>query len=199
MAGKPRPGQRQPALLTTQPSLSAEQAAGLLRSRRTQESFFKYLRAEFGLDTLPKHALVKLDADAWVVNPAWREIDKALKKQRNSVGHLRHKRALEPDARSAKARALDAQIQACDRAIEGLARARQAADHQLRAGQLSESERLQALPQPLRMLMGTLRMTPAIVLLRTAGQAHADGAKVRIATARRRRLRAIQGDRSTTI
>ena len=158
LAGQPGPGQRQPALLTTHPSLAAEQAAGLLRSRWTQENYFKYQRTEFGLDTLPEHALVGVDDDAWVVNPAWREIDKALKKERNRVGHLRRKRALEADSRSATARALDAQIKACDRAIEGLVRARQTAAHHVQAGELSEAERLQALPQPLRLLMDTLRM-----------------------------------------
>ena len=159
LAGKPGPGQRQPALVTMHPSLTAEQAAGLLRSRWTQENFFKYLRAEFALDTLPEHALVEVDADAWVVNPAWREIEKALRKERNTVGHLRRKRALERDANSDAARALDARIEACDRTIEGLVRARQKADEHVRAGELSEAERLQALPAPLRLLMDTLRMT----------------------------------------
>ena len=37
----------------------------------TQENFFMYLRAEFGLGTLPEHALVDGEADVWVVNPAW--------------------------------------------------------------------------------------------------------------------------------
>ena len=150
---------RQPALVTTHPSLTAEQAAGLLRSRWTQENFFKYLRAEFALDTLPEHALVEVDADAWVVNPAWREIEMALGKERNTVGHLRRKRALQRDANSDAARALDARIEACDRTIEGLVRAPQKADEHVRAGELSEAERLQALPAPLRLLMDTLRMT----------------------------------------
>ena len=147
---KPGPGQRQPALLTTHPSLAAAQAAGLLRSRWTQENYFKYQRAEFGLDTLPEHALVEVDEHAWVVNPAWREIDNALKKERNRVGHLRRKRALEADAQSATALALDAQIQASDGTIEGLVRARQTAAHHVQAGELSEAERLQVLPRALR-------------------------------------------------
>ena len=56
------------------------------------------MRAEFGLDSLPEHALVDVDEQAWVLNPAWRAIDKALKQARNQVGHLRRKRALEPTA-----------------------------------------------------------------------------------------------------
>ena len=82
----------------------AEQEAALLRSRWTQENYFKYQRAEFGLDSLPEHALIGVDDDAWVVNPAWREIDRALKKERNPVGHLRRKRAPEADALSSRPR-----------------------------------------------------------------------------------------------
>ena len=158
LAGEPGEGQRQPALVTTHPSLAPEQVAGLLRSRWTQENFFKYMRAEFGLDSLPEHGLVEVDAQAWVVNPAWRTIDKALKKARNEVGHLRRKRALEPNAKTAAARALDEQIAACDKLVEGFVLARKVTDQHMRAGELSEPEKLQALPEPLRQMMQTLRM-----------------------------------------
>ena len=138
LAGRPGPEQRQPALLTTHPDLTAEQAAGLLRSRWTQENFFQYLRAEFGLDTLPEHALVEVEADAWVVNPACRTIGKALKQARNSVGNLRRKLALQADAGSAPARALEARIQTCDQTIQGLLLARKVTAHQhILAGELS--------------------------------------------------------------
>ncbi len=158
LAGRPGPEQRQPALLTTHPDLAAEQAAGLLRSRWTQENFFQYLRAEFGLDTLPEHALVEVEADAWVVNPACRTIGKALKQARNSVGNLRRKLALQADAGSAPARALEARIQTCDQTIQGLLLARKVTDQHILAGELSPEARLQALPQPLRLLLDTLRM-----------------------------------------
>ena len=158
LAGRPGPDQRQPALLTTHPDLTAEQAAGLLRSRWTQENFFKYLRAEFGLDTLPEHALVEVEADAWVVNPACRTIGKALKQARNSVGNLRRKLALQADAGSAPARALEARIQTCDQTIQGLLLARKVTDQHILAGELSPEARLQALPQPLRLLLDTLRL-----------------------------------------
>ncbi|MCY4536026.1 MAG: hypothetical protein OXB91_11735, partial [Bryobacterales bacterium] len=152
------PQQRQPALVTTHPSLAAAQVAGLLRSRWTQENFFKYMREEFSLDHLPEHALVEVEADAWVVNPAWRLIDKELKKARNKVGHLRRKRALQTDAQSTAALELDEQIAACEQQVEGLELARKVADKHMRAGELSDPEKLQALPAPLRELTQTLRM-----------------------------------------
>ena len=121
-------------MLTTHPGLPAAQAAGLLRSRWTQENFFKYMRAEFGLDTLSEHALVAVDPDAWVVNPLWRVLEKALKKERNTVGNLRRKRALLADAGSAAARDLQARIAACDRTIAGLVLARKKTDEHVQAG-----------------------------------------------------------------
>ena len=158
LAGQPGPGQRQPSILTTHRGLSAGEVAGLPRSRWTQENYFKYLRAEFGLDTLPEHALEEVDGEAWIVNPAWRRIDKALKQERNTVGHLRRKRAAQKDARSEAARELDTRIQACDRTIAGLERARRAADSHIQARDLPEGEKLQALPAALRQLHDTLRM-----------------------------------------
>ena len=158
LAGAPSDRQRQPALVTTHPSLAAAQVAGLLRSRWTQESYFKYMRAEFGLDSLSEHALVEVEHDTWVVNPAWRAIDKALKQARDKLGHTRRKRALEPSAKTGRACQLDEQIEACDELVKGFELARQVTDEHMRAGELSEPERLQALPAPLRQLMQTLRM-----------------------------------------
>lgn len=158
LAGAPRDTQRQPALVTTHPSLAAEQVAGLLRSRWTQENYFKYMRAEFGLDSLCEHALVAVQDDTWVVNPAWRAINKALKQARDKVGHLRRKRASEPSAKTDRARQLDEQIEACDELVQGFELARQATDEHMLAGELSEPEKLQALPAPMRQLMQTLRM-----------------------------------------
>ncbi len=158
LAGAPSDTQRQPALVTTHPSLAAEQVAGLLRSRWTQENYFKYMRAEFGLDSLCEHALVAVQDDTWVVNPAWRAINKALKQARDKVGQLRRKRASEPSAKTDRARQLDEQIEACDELVQGFELARQATDEHMLAGELSEPEKLQALPAPMRQLMQTLRM-----------------------------------------
>ncbi len=158
LAGAASATQRQPALVTTHPSLAAEQVAGLLRSRWTQENFFKYARAEFGLDSLCEHALVAVEDDTWVVNPAWRTITKELKKARNKVGHLRRKLALQPTAKTDKARALQEQIAASEKLVEGFEVALKVTDEHMRAGDLSEAEQLQALPTPLRQLMHTLRM-----------------------------------------
>ena len=114
--------------------------------------------APAGTEILPEHALVAVDDDTWVVNPAWRLLDKELKKTRNRVGHLRRQRALQNNANSAATRQLDEQISACETKVEGLVLAYQAADQRMLAGELSPEEKLQALPAPLRRLMQMLRM-----------------------------------------
>ena len=126
--------------------LPAARVAGLQRSRWTQENCLKCMRVEFGLDSLPERALEEVDEKAWVVSPAWRAIEKALKKERHAFGCLRRQRAAEDDA--GKAHELDERIRAWDEAVAGL----------VRAGALTEERRLQALPEPLRVLTDTLRM-----------------------------------------
>ena len=93
LAGRPSAGRRQPAILTTHPSLAAAEVAGLLRSRWAQENVFKTLRQEFGLDSLPQHAVQEVQPATLVVNPAMRVIEKALKKNRRQAGKLRREQA----------------------------------------------------------------------------------------------------------
>ena len=93
LAGRPSAGRRQPAILATHPSLPAAEVAGLLRSRWAQENVFKTLRQEFGLDSLPQHAVQEVEPATLVVNPAMRVIEKALKKNRRQAGKLRREQA----------------------------------------------------------------------------------------------------------
>ena len=152
----------QPSVITTHPRLSAAQVAGLMRSRWAQENVFKYLKEEFGLDSLPQRGLLPVEPHTRVVNPAWRLIRKALDKLRNKVGNLRRKLAREKARPSAghadKVRALHSEINATDRWIEGLEHAARHADEHVPAGELSPEERLMALPEPLRNLLDSLRM-----------------------------------------
>ena len=61
---------RQVPVITTHPQLPLDQVASARFSRWSQENFFKYLREQFNLDSLPTHDLAPIDPDAQVVNPA---------------------------------------------------------------------------------------------------------------------------------
>ena len=155
--GEPGPGQRQPALVTTHPSLPLEEVAGLLRSRWTQENFFKYMREEFGLDTLAEHALEDVSEDEVVVNPLWRYLDNAVTKYSRKCGEL-HRRRAQAKRGSPAAAKLQAQLETAERRLEGLQIARRQLPRQVRVGELPANERPQALAEPLRVLLDAVRM-----------------------------------------
>ena len=156
-SGRPGAGQRQAALITTHPGHSTEQVAGLLRARWTQENFFKYMREEFGLDTLADHTLEEVDSDDQVVNPGWRSLNNAVERLRRRAGDLRLQLTKAPRG-SKQAQQLQADIQTADRHLEELRTARTESGRKMRAGDLSEEDRLQALTTPMRDLFDALRM-----------------------------------------
>ena len=156
-SGRPGPGQRQPALVTTHPGHSMEQVAGLLRARWTQENFFKYMREEFGLDSLADHTLEDVDPDEQVVNPGWRFLNNAVERLRRRAADLRLELAGAPRG-SQQAHQLQADIRTADRHLEGLRTARRESGRKMRAGDLSAEDRLQALTTPMRDLFDALRM-----------------------------------------
>ena len=88
LAGRPAADQRQPSIVTTHPTLPAAEVAGLLRSRWSQENNFKWLRQEFGLDSLPQHATEEVEPATVIANPAMRLIDKALESDKATDSHI---------------------------------------------------------------------------------------------------------------
>ena len=153
LAGCPADGCRQAPLLTTHPTLSAAEAAGLLRSRWAQENAFKTLLQEFGLDSLPQHAAQAVDPSRLVPNPAWRLRRNELRKSRRQAGKLRR----EQEAQQRRA-AVRAEIRTVERHIAGLERARAATDSHVPAGELDSALRMETLPEARRGLWDGLRM-----------------------------------------
>ena len=161
-AGKPPAGRRQPSIVTTHPTMPAEQVAGLLRSRWSQEANFKWMRQEYGLDTLAEHATEEVAGGTRVVNPGSREIGKGLKRLKARSGRLRRRQAQLGRKSTPKARAerqrVKAEIQAVEKDIAGLERARSSTPSHVLAGELPEELRLRALPGARRGLLDGLRM-----------------------------------------
>ena len=67
------------------------QVAGAMFSRWSQENFFKYLREQFNLDSLPSHDLEPLDPDAQVVNPVRRALEKTIRRVRSRLAAVRNR------------------------------------------------------------------------------------------------------------
>ena len=162
LAGRPAAEQRQPSIVTTHPTLPAAEVAGLLRSRWSQENNFKWLRQEFGLDSLPQHATEEVEPATVIANPAMRLIDKALESDKARAGRLRrqqaHWRGRRGRPAQAKRREIKAAIDAVETQIAGLQRARKSTDSHILAGELPHEIRLAALPAARRCLLDTLRL-----------------------------------------
>ena len=82
-------------MITTHPQMpcwaSLVQVAGAMFSRWSQENFFKYLREQFNLDSLPTHDLEPLDPDAQVVNPVRRALEKTIGRVRSRLAAVRNR------------------------------------------------------------------------------------------------------------
>ena len=82
---------RQVPVITTHPQMPLVQVAGAMFSRWSQENFFKYLREQFNLDSLPSHDLAPLDPDAQVVNPVRRALEKTIRRVRSRLAAVRNR------------------------------------------------------------------------------------------------------------
>ena len=150
---------QQVSLVTTDRWRGTAALAAAMFSRWSHENFFRYARAEFGLDTLPSHDLEPLDGDQLVVNPLRRALERSLNRLRAWQGALRHREGQARAAgQSSKARTLRVEGQQLDRAIQELVRQRKALPTHLRADELEPEDRIETLPEGQRLLRDTLLM-----------------------------------------
>ena len=150
---------RQVPVITTHPQMPLVQVAGAMFSRWSQENFFKYLREQFNLDSLPTHDLEPLDPDAQVVNPVRRALEKTIRRVRSRLAAVRNRLVpaqQEPDPDTANR--LDADAKALAGELDELQQQRVDTPTHVRAGDLSEQDKLDALPVAGRLFMDVVRM-----------------------------------------
>ena len=78
------PAGHQTAIISTARSLEHAVIAGRMFSRWCQENYFGYMMQHFDIDGLIEYGAESLPGTLWVVNPVWRELDKAVKKTRQA-------------------------------------------------------------------------------------------------------------------
>jgi transcriptional regulator with XRE-family HTH domain len=76
----------QTQILTTRTDPDPAPVAHAMFNRWSQENFFRYMRAHYGLDALDSYATVDDDADRPVPNPTRRAADRALRDARRRLG-----------------------------------------------------------------------------------------------------------------
>ena len=145
---------RQMPLITTHPSMPMTQVAGAMFSRWCQENYFKVARHEYNLDAMPEHALVPLDPDIQVVNPAHRAIQKTI---RNAQRRL-HNRQFKLNRKTKPDPALTVEIQELETQLQDLKQQRKDLPTHVRAGDLPPDESLDALPLGKRLFYDVIRM-----------------------------------------
>ena len=150
---------RQVPVITTHPQMPLEQVAGAMFSRWSQENFFKYLREQFNLDALPSHGLEPLDPAAQVVNPVRRALEKTIRRVRSRLATARNRlaEALQADHRDSATR-LEADAQTLVAELDELKQQRADTPTHVRAGDLPEQDKLDALPLGGRLFMDVVRM-----------------------------------------
>ena len=150
---------RQMPVITTHPQMPLVQVAGAMFSRWSQENFFKYMREQFNLDSLPSHDLAPLDPDAQVVNPVRRALEKTIRRVRSRLATARNRlaEALQQHHRDTATR-LEADANALAAELDQLKQQRAHTLTHVRAGDLPEQDKLDALPVGGRLFLDLVRM-----------------------------------------
>ena len=150
---------RQVPVITTHPQMPLVQVAGAMFSRWSQENFFKYMREQFNLDSLPSHDLAPLDPDAQVVNPVRRALEKTIRRVRSRLATARNRlaEALQEHHRDTATR-LQADANALAAELDQLKQQRADSPTHVRAGDLPEQDKLDALPVGGRLFLDLVRM-----------------------------------------
>ena len=150
---------RQVPVITTHPQMPLVQVAGAMFSRWSQENFFKYMREQFNLDSLPSHDLAPLDPDAQVVNPVRRALEKTIRRVRSRLATARNRlaEALQEHHRDTATR-LEADANALAAELDQLKQQRAHTLTHVRAGDLPEQDKLDALPVGGRLFLDLVRM-----------------------------------------
>lgn len=81
--------EHQTALITTHPTLPMSIVAPKLFNRWQQENFFKYMIADYSLDHLVEYGIEHIDLERKIVNPAYRNSNNQIKKEREKLQRLK--------------------------------------------------------------------------------------------------------------
>lgn len=159
---------QQISILSTNRMLNTERLAVVMFARWTQENFYRYMREHFGLDCLIEYETAPIPETVLTVNPAWRELDAAIRKQKAQLqrvtaefGSLSLPASLEPAkvARFETAKAtLRENIDSLTGKLTELKQRRKQTPHHLAVKDLPEGSRFEQLRPERKQLIDTVKM-----------------------------------------
>ena len=151
----------QTAIITTAQHLGTTFIAGRMFSRWCQENFFAYMMQHYDLDGLIEYGAQSLPGTQLIVNPAWRELDKAVRTARQAERKQQSRAAkitLEDGADvQQKAESIEA-MQAIETQLSELRLKRKLTPRKVRIDSLPEDQRPTALLPLGKMLADTVKM-----------------------------------------
>jgi len=165
----------QTAIVTTAQRLGTTLIASRMFSRWCQENFFAYMMQHYDLDGLIEYGAQSLPGTLLIINPAWRELDKEVKKARYSERQQQARLARHTleDAQEIqkKAESVEA-LQAVQAELKQLRLERKETPKKVRIDSLPENQRPTELLPLSKMLSDTVKMiayraeTAMVALLR---------------------------------
>ncbi len=151
----------QTAVITTARHLGTTVIAGRMFSRWCQENFFAYMMHHYDIDGLIEYGAESIPGTTLVVNPAWRELDKKIKKARHKERELQAdlvKEALgERDEIQKKAEALEV-LESMQAELETLRAQRREMQKKVTIESLPEAQRPTQLAPLNKMLSDAVKM-----------------------------------------
>jgi hypothetical protein len=134
----------QTAIISTATALEPTVIASRMFSRWCQENYFAYMMQHYDIDGLIEYGVQSLPGTVRVVNPAWRELDVAVKKARQTERRLQAevtKNAMGDEQQVQKKAELLEAMQAAQEAIKGLRLKRKETPRKVTIESLPEDQR----------------------------------------------------------
>lgn len=152
----------QTAVITTARNLGSPVVAGRMFARWCQENFFAYMMIHYDIDGLVQYGAEPLPGTVSLVNPAWRNLDKAVRQALQGVRRLEAKlgaaESLETGAGIQKRAELVQDIQTAQIELEQLRDERRQTPRKVRLDALPEDQRPTQLLSLNKKLTDTVKM-----------------------------------------
>jgi hypothetical protein len=162
------PDGHQVSIVSTNLTGDAASQAAALMARWSQENYFKYMREHFGLDALVQYGTEEIPATVTVLNPAWRALDREVRKkhaERKSLQKLQQNVDLAQPLSEAAVRQyeqlqgdLQERIDQLQPALEQLRQRRKQTPRQIPVQDLPEPDRFTRLRTERKHFLDTIKM-----------------------------------------
>jgi hypothetical protein len=161
-------GNRQVSMVSTHFLGDAASLAAALMARWSQENFFKYMREHYGLDALVEHGTEPIPATVTVLNPAWRDLNRQVRKQLAELKRCRERQQSfgldQPLSEAAvtyyeqRQGKLHEEIQQREQTLDQVKKQRKATAHHIPVQDLPEKDRFTRLRVERKQFTDTIKM-----------------------------------------